>query len=93
MLNTMGTKCGRGTAFPSGALSSILILVAFAVFDRFMCSCVDRCVYYLFRPLYCLPFFELRLLISYLTSSNLSYVDWINFLALKIMFFLANYLK
>ena len=64
---------GAGTAYPSGAPEFTPIFNGVCVTRSLvLCVCfVDRCLSFFFRPLCCL-FFDLRILITSLVSSNSS---------------------
>jgi hypothetical protein len=64
-----------GTAYPSGApkftpgFSGVRVTRSLVLHVCF----VDRCLHFFFWPLYCLSFFDLRILITPLVSSSFSY--------------------
>jgi len=77
-MNTTGVISGEGTAYPLGALvftsgfSGVRVTRSLV-----LCVCfVDRCLFFSFWPLCCLFFFDLRILITSLVSSNSSYMQW-----------------
>ena len=76
-INTTGITSGAGTAYPSGALEFTAVFDGVRVTRSLVvCICfVDRCLSLCplsFWPLCCLFFFELRILITSLISSNSS---------------------
>ena len=76
-INTTGVISGAGTAYPLGAPEFTPGFIGVRVTRSLIyCVClVDRCLFFCtfsFWPLYCL-FFDLRILIAPLVSSNSSY--------------------
>ena len=77
-INTTGATSGAGTDYPSGApeftpeFQQGSCYQIFSFFSMF-CSSLFVLLYFLFWPLCCLFFFELRLLITSLVSSNSSF--------------------
>jgi len=76
--NSTGTTRGKGIAYPSGVpefapgfigIHLAQSLVFYVAFYREMFVFLS----FLFQPLYCLSFFDLRILITPLVSSNFSY--------------------
>jgi hypothetical protein len=79
-INTTDVTRGGGTAHPSGTpLSSPLVFSWVRVtLSLVLCVCfVDRCLYFIFWPLCCLFFFDIRILITPLLSSNSSYIEYL----------------
>ena len=74
----MDATSGAGTAFPSGASGFTLVLVGFVVLD--LCSYLSFCPFF-FWALHYLSFFDLRILITSLISSNFSFYSGKSILA------------
>ena len=71
-INTTGATSEAGTAYPSGHLNSPLVFSEVRVTRSVvLCVCfVDRCLSCFFWSLHCLSFFDLRITITTLVSSN-----------------------
>jgi len=77
--NITRLTCGTGTAYPSGAHEFSPGFSGFRVTQSLvLCVCfVDRCLSFcpcFFWPLCCLFFFDIRILITPVVSSNPSYI-------------------
>ena len=70
-----GNTSGAGTAHSSGAPEFTPVFSVICVTRSFaLCVCfADHCLYIFFWPFCCLSFFDLRMLINPLVSSNSSY--------------------
>jgi hypothetical protein len=74
----MGVTSGAGTAYPSGApefipgFSGVRVTRSLVLYVCFVDRCLSFCAFF-FWPLCCLFFFDIRILISPLVSSNSSY--------------------
>ena len=75
MNNTTGATSGAGTAYPSGTLEFTPVFSGVSA-ARSLVSCIVFCILlfvpltFFFWPLFCLFFFDLRILITTLVSSN-----------------------
>jgi len=76
-IETTGVTSGAGTAYPSEHLSSPPVFSEVRVTRSlvlYVCF-VDRCLLFIFFcPVCCLFFFDIRILINPLVSSNSSYI-------------------
>ena len=70
--NAMGTTCGSRTAYPPGAPDFLceVRVARFWVFCLVFCTSLFVRLFFFYWPLYCLSFFDLRLLITNFVSSN-----------------------
>ena len=78
-INTTGVTSGAGTAYPSGAPEFIPGFQWDSCYSIFsficmFCRSLFVLLYFFFWPLYCLFFFDIRMLIVPLVSSNSSYL-------------------
>ena len=73
-INTTGATSGKRSAYPSGAPEFIPSFSGVHVTRSLvLCVCfVDRCLSFVFWPLYCLFFFDIWIRITPLVSSNSS---------------------
>ena len=85
----MDATSGTGTAYPSGAPEFTPVFSGVRVTRSLaLCVCfVDRCLSFIFWPLCCLFFFDLRILITPLVYSNSSY--WYYVLSTEINIVIA----
>ena len=70
-------KCVLNNNFPALCIFTIVqqVLLSFGTQSLVLCVCfVDRFVFFFFWPLCCLFFFDLRILITPLVSSNFSFL-------------------
>ena len=76
MINMTAATSGAETAYHSGTpeFTPVLSRVHVTRVTLVLCVyCVDRCLSFFFWPLCCLSFFDLRILITPLVSSNLDH--------------------
>ena len=83
-INTTGATSRAGTAYPSGVPEFILEFVwgsCYSIFSAMcmFCRSVFALLYFFIWPLCCLFFFDLRILITPLVSSNLTYYNTLLF--------------